>query len=59
MAKRYTIEFNYKASIVVTVSGDFKDEGEALDKAREIAEDADIQEYSLNQELESKIINVY
>lgn len=56
--KRYTIEFNYKASIVVNVEGDFNDEGEALDKAREIAEDADINEFTIGEEKESKILNL-
>ena len=56
MAHRYTIEFNYKASITVDVEGDFKDEGEALDKAKEIAEDADPNEFSIGEEMETKII---
>ncbi len=56
--KRYTIEFNYNASIVVNVEGDFNDEGEALDKAREIAEDADINEFTIGEEKESKILNL-
>ena len=58
MARRYTIEFNYNASIVVDVEGDFHDEGEALDKAREIAEDANINEFTIDEERESKILNV-
>lgn len=58
MARRYTIEFNYNASIVVDVEGDFHDEGEALDKAREIAEDANINEFTIGEERESKILNV-
>lgn len=58
MACRYTIEFNYNASIVVEVEGEFHDEGEALDKAREIAEDADINEFTIGEERESKILNV-
>ena len=58
MAHRYTIEFNYNASIVVDVEGDFHDEGEALDKARDTAEDADINEFTIGEERESKILNV-
>ena len=58
MANKYTIEFNYNASIVVDVEGEFRDEGEALDKAREIAEDADINEFTIGEERESKILNV-
>lgn len=54
----YTIEFNYMASIRVSVNGEFKDEGEALAKAREIAEDADINEFNIGNELESRILEV-
>lgn len=53
---RYVINMNYRATYTAVVEGDFKDEGEALDAARKKAEDADIGEYSLNQELESQII---
>lgn len=58
MNKRYTIQFNYLAKINVCVEGDFHDEGEALDKAREIAEDVDINQFSIGDEKESKILNV-
>lgn len=54
----YTIELNYIASIRVSVNGDFKDEGEALAKAREMAEDADINEFNIGNELESRILEV-
>lgn len=50
----YTIQMNYVASIVVNVSGN--DEGEALDKARDKAEDADIREFTIGNELDSKIL---
>lgn len=53
---QYTIELNYVASIRVTVNGEFKDEGEALDKARNVAEDADMNEFTLGNELESRIL---
>jgi hypothetical protein len=53
---QYTIELNYVASIKVTVNGDFRDEGEALDKARNMAEDADMNEFTIGNELESRII---
>lgn len=59
MAKRYTIQLSYLATINVSVEGDFNDEGEALGKAREIAEDADINQFSIGEEKESKIINAY
>jgi hypothetical protein len=55
---KYTIKFNYKASITIEVEGDFRHEGDALDKAREIAEDADIEEFNIGEEMESKILNV-
>lgn len=57
MARRYTIQLNYLATINVTVEGDFNDEGEALSKAREIAEDADINQFSLGEEKESRILS--
>lgn len=59
MAKGYTIQLNYNASIVVNVEGEFNDEGEALGKAREIAEDADINEFTIGEEKESRILNAY
>ena len=52
----YVINMNYVATYTAVVEGDFKDEGEALDAARRKAEDADINEFSLNRELESQII---
>ena len=36
---KYKIQYNFNASIIVDV--DAKDEGEALDKGRNIAEEAD------------------
>mgnify|MGYP006330199563 CR=1 FL=1 len=54
--RKYTIQMNYNASIIVEVLAN--DEGEALDKAREIAEDADINEFTIGEERESKILNV-
>lgn len=59
MARKYTIQLNYLATINVSVEGDFNDEGEALSKAREIAEDADINQFSLGEEKESRIISAY
>lgn len=51
---RYVIQMNYNASIVVEVNAD--DEGQALDKARDKAEDADIREFTIGSENESKIL---
>ena len=51
---KYTIQMNYNASIVVEVMAD--DEGQALDKARDRAEDADIRQFTIGSENESKIL---
>lgn len=52
--RKYTIQMNYNASIVVDVLAD--DEGQALDLARDKAEDADIREFTICNEGESKIL---
>lgn len=52
---KYTIQMNYKASIVLDV--DAEDEGDALGKARELAEDADIREFSIFSELPAEILS--
>ena len=51
---KYTIQMNYNASIVVEVLAN--DEGEALDRARDKAEDADIRQFTIGSENESKIL---
>jgi len=51
---RFTIEMNYNASIIVEVNAE--DEGKALDEARNIAEDADIREFTITSERESRIL---
>lgn len=51
---QYTIEINYKASITQTVEAD--NEGEALDKARNLAEEADMEDFVLVEELESQMV---
>jgi hypothetical protein len=51
---KYKIQLNYNASIVVEV--DAKDEGEALDKARNMAEEADIKQFTICGERESQIV---
>lgn len=45
---------NYNASIIVDVTGN--DEGEALDNARNLAEEADIKEFTICGERESQIL---
>lgn len=52
---KYTIQMNYNASIIVEVLAD--NEGEALDKARDKAEDADIRQFTIGSENESRIIS--
>ena len=51
---KYSIQYNYNASIVVEVEA--KDEGEALDKGRNIAEEADIKQYTICGEREAQIV---
>ena len=51
---KYKIQCNYTASIVVEV--DAKDEGEALDMARNKAEEADIKQFTICGERESQIL---
>ena len=53
MAK-YKIQYNYNASIVVEV--DAKDEGDALEKGRNIAEEADIKQFTICGEREAQIV---
>lgn len=57
--RKYTIQLNYNASIVVDVEVDGTSptaEGDALEKARNIAEDADIREFTICGERESQIL---
>ncbi len=58
MMKKYTIQLNYNASIIVDVEVENTPnaEGEALEKARNIAEDADIREFTIGNERESQIL---
>lgn len=52
--QKYKIQLNYNASIIVEVEA--KDEGEALDKARNKAEEADIKQFTICGERESQIV---
>ena len=52
----YSVEIVYKAKGIFTVQAD--DEGMALGKARDAAEDADVNEFVLEDEMESRIVNV-
>jgi hypothetical protein len=51
---KYTIQYNFNASIVVDVEA--KDEGEALEKGRNIAEEADIKQFTICGEREAQIV---
>lgn len=51
---KYTIELNYTARIVKMVEAN--DEGEALDKARNLAEESDMDEFTLVAEHDSRIL---
>lgn len=51
----YTIELNYNARYIATVEAN--DEGEALEKARDLAEEADMKEYAITNEFESRILD--
>jgi hypothetical protein len=51
---KYKIQYNFNASIIVDV--DAKDEGEALDKGRNIAEEADIKQFVICGEREAQIL---
>ena len=50
----YNIQYNFNASIIVEV--DAKDEGEALEKGRNIAEEADLKQFTICGEREAQII---
>ena len=51
----YTIELTYTANIIKNVEAN--DEGEALEKARDLAEESDINEFAIVEERESRILN--
>ena len=55
---RYTIRLNYTVTFTTTVEGDFRNEGDALDAARQQAEDADINEFVIGDEQVSQILEV-
>lgn len=52
----YTVELNYNARIVIDV--DAHDEGDALSKAREIAETAPMSSFNLTEEERGRILSV-
>ena len=52
----YTVEINYITSITLQVEAN--DEGEALHKARELAEEAPMSSFSVVEETNSQILQV-
>lgn len=50
---RFNVTINYRASFCADVEGN--DEGEALAKARELAEGADKDDFVFNGELETQV----
>ncbi len=54
----YTIKLNYKASFTTQVEGDFRNEGDAFDAAREQAEEADMDEFVIEDEDVAQILEV-
>lgn len=52
----YTVELNYTTAITVEVEAN--DEGEALQNARDIAEQAPMSSFSIIEENRSRIINI-
>ena len=50
----YEIELNYNAKITQMVQAE--NEGEALDKARDLAEEADKSDFIIGEERESRIL---
>ena len=51
---QYTIESKYV--VTITHSVEANDEGEALDKARNLAEEADMDDFVIVEELESQMV---
>ena len=56
---KYTIKLNYTATFTTTVEGDFKNEGDALDAARNQAEDAEMNEFVIGDEQVSQILEAH
>jgi hypothetical protein len=55
---KYVININYIATYRAEVEGDFQSEGDAYNAARYQAENADINEFIIGQELESQMVSV-
>lgn len=53
---KYKIELNYISKFIADIEAD--DEGSALEKARNMAEDADMSEFTLADEREARVLSV-
>lgn len=56
MASIYTVDLNYKTTITFDVKA--SDEGKALQKARDLAEQAPMSSFTIVEEDRSRIVNV-
>lgn len=54
---QYTIQLDYRATITEVVEAE--DEGQAYDKARELAEEADPRDFKITDEEDIRIIDNY
>ena len=55
---RYTIKLNMKATYIAVVEGEFRNEGDALEAARNQMEDADPSEFTIGDEQACQILEV-
>lgn len=55
---RYTIRLNFQATYTATVEGDFRNEGDAFDEVRKMAEDADPEEFVIGEEQTANILEI-
>lgn len=55
---KYTIRLNFQATYTAVVEGDFKNEGDALDAARNQTEDADASDFVIGEEQCANILEI-
>lgn len=55
---RYTIKLRMQASYIAVVEGDFRNEGDAFEAARNQMEDADPSEFTFGEEQACQILEV-
>lgn len=56
---KYTIKLNMVASYIAVVEGDFRNEGDAFEMARNQMEDADPSEFTIGDEQACQILEVH